>query len=35
MARTDSDSWEITESVGKTALVAAALRAAETKSEIP
>jgi methyltransferase (TIGR00027 family) len=35
MARTDSDSWEITESVGKTALVAAALRAAETKSENP
>jgi methyltransferase (TIGR00027 family) len=35
MARTDSDSWEITESVGKTALVAAALRAAETESENP
>jgi len=35
MARTDSDSWEITEGVGKTALVAAALRAAETESENP
>jgi methyltransferase (TIGR00027 family) len=35
MARHDSDSWEITETVGKTALVAAALRAAETESENP
>jgi methyltransferase (TIGR00027 family) len=33
MARTDNDSWEITESVGSTALGVAAARAAETVSE--
>jgi len=35
MARTDNDSWEITESVGATALGVAASRAAETRSENP
>lgn len=35
MARTDNDSWEITESVGATALGVAAARAAETRSETP
>ncbi|OBF93342.1 SAM-dependent methyltransferase [Mycobacterium sp. 852002-51163_SCH5372311] len=35
MARTDNDSWEITESVGATALGVAAARAAETLSETP
>ncbi len=35
MARTDNDSWEITESVGATALGVAAARAAETDSENP
>src|SRR5258708_10739821 len=35
MTRTDSDSWEITESVGATALGVAAARAAETRSENP
>jgi methyltransferase (TIGR00027 family) len=35
VARTDDDSWEITESVGATALGVAAARAAETKSENP
>ena len=35
MARTDNDSWEITESVGSTALGVAAARAAETESENP
>ena len=35
MPRTDDDSWEITESVGATALGAAAARAAETESENP
>jgi methyltransferase (TIGR00027 family) len=35
MARTDNDSWEITESVGSTALGVAAARAAETVSESP
>ena len=34
-ARTDNDSWEITESVGATALGVAASRAAETRSENP
>ncbi len=34
-ARTDNDSWEITESVGATALGVAAARAAETRSENP
>jgi methyltransferase (TIGR00027 family) len=34
-ARTDNDSWEITESVGATALGVAASRAAETESENP
>ena len=33
MARTDNDSWEITESVGATALGVASSRAAETRSE--
>ncbi len=33
MARTENDSWEITESVGATALGVAAARAAETESE--
>jgi methyltransferase (TIGR00027 family) len=35
VARTDNDSWEITESVGATALGVAAARAAETQSENP
>lgn len=35
MARTDNDSWEITESVGATALGVAAARAAETRGENP
>ena len=35
MARTDNDSWEITESVGATALGVAAARAAETESANP
>jgi methyltransferase (TIGR00027 family) len=35
VARTDGDSWEITESVGVTALGVAAARAADTKSENP
>ncbi|WP_343601220.1 class I SAM-dependent methyltransferase [Mycobacterium sp.] len=35
MARTDDDSWDITESVGSTALGVAAARAAETASENP
>ncbi|OBH85441.1 class I SAM-dependent methyltransferase [Mycobacterium scrofulaceum] len=35
MARTEDDSWEITESVGATALGVAAARAAETDSENP
>ena len=35
MPRTDHDSWEITESVGATALGVAAARAAETDSERP
>jgi methyltransferase (TIGR00027 family) len=35
VARTDNDSWEITESVGATALGVAASRAAETESEHP
>ena len=35
MTRTDHDSWEITESVGATALGVAAARAAETDSEHP
>jgi methyltransferase (TIGR00027 family) len=35
MPRTDNDSWEITESVGSTALGVAAARAAETDSENP
>jgi methyltransferase (TIGR00027 family) len=35
MARTDDDSWEITESVGTTALGVAAARAAETESADP
>ncbi|MGA8546199.1 MAG: class I SAM-dependent methyltransferase [Mycobacterium sp.] len=35
MPRTDDDSWEITESVGSTALGVAAARAAETDSENP
>jgi methyltransferase (TIGR00027 family) len=34
-ARTDNDSWEITESVGATALGVASARAAETRSEDP
>jgi methyltransferase (TIGR00027 family) len=34
-ARTDNDSWEITESVGATALGVASARAAETRSENP
>src|ERR1700742_4034794 len=33
LTRTDNDSWDITESVGATALGVAAGRAAETKSE--
>ena len=35
MARTDDDSWDITESVGATALGVAAARAAESASEKP
>ncbi|ORB74915.1 class I SAM-dependent methyltransferase [Mycobacterium scrofulaceum] len=35
MARTDNDSWEITESVGATALGVASARAAETRSDDP
>ena len=35
MARTDNDSWEITESVGATALGVASSRAAEMRSENP
>ncbi|OHV05319.1 SAM-dependent methyltransferase [Mycobacterium talmoniae] len=35
MARTDDDSWDITESVGATALGVAAARAAETESANP
>jgi methyltransferase (TIGR00027 family) len=35
MTRTDDDSWEITESVGATALGVASSRAAETRSENP
>ena len=35
MPRTDNDSWDITESVGSTALGGAAARAAETESENP
>ena len=35
MARIDNDSWEITESVGATALGVAAARAADTESEHP
>lgn len=35
MARTDNDSWEITESVGTTALGVASARAAETESDNP
>ena len=33
MPRTDNDSWDITQSVGSTALGVAAARAAETESE--
>jgi len=35
VARTDNDTWDITESVGATALGVAAARAAETESEDP
>ena len=35
MARTDDDSWDITESVGATALGIAAARAADTESDNP
>ena len=35
MARTDNDTWDITESVGATALGVASARAAETRSENP
>ncbi|OBJ48435.1 class I SAM-dependent methyltransferase [Mycobacterium sp. 1423905.2] len=35
MVRTDNDSWEITESVGATALGVASARAAETRSDHP
>jgi methyltransferase (TIGR00027 family) len=35
VARTDNDSWEITESVGATALGVAAARAADTESDDP
>src|SRR5258705_12609800 len=35
MPRSDNDSWDITESVGSTALGVAAARAAETDSENP
>src|SRR6201992_3169795 len=35
MARTDNDSWEITESVGATALGVASARAAETERDNP
>ena len=33
VARTDNDSWEITESVGATALGVASARAAETRAK--
>src|ERR1700677_962924 len=35
MPRTDNDSWDITQSVGATALGVAAARAVETESENP
>ena len=35
MARTDDDSWDITEGVGQTALGVAMARAEETTSERP
>jgi O-methyltransferase involved in polyketide biosynthesis len=35
MMRTDDDTWEITESVGATALTVAAARAAETEGARP
>ena len=35
MSRTDDDTWEISESVGATALAIAAARAAETDSDDP
>ena len=35
MPRTDNDSWDITQSVGATALGVAAARAAETESDNP
>ena len=35
MARTDNDSWDITESVGATALGVAMVRAAESDCECP
>ena len=35
MPRTDNDSWDITQSVGATALGVAAARAAETESADP
>ena len=35
MARTDDDSWDITESVGATALGVAMARADEARSECP
>ena len=35
VARTENDTWEITESVGATALGVAAARAAETETENP
>ena len=35
VARTDNDTWEITESVGATALGVASSRAAETRSDNP
>src|ERR1700677_4379504 len=35
VARTDNDTWEITESVGATALGVAASRATETESDNP
>ena len=35
MPRTDNDSWDITESVGSTALGVAAARAVETESANP
>ena len=34
MTRTDNDNWDITESVGATALGVAAARAAETETTI-